>query len=334
MKYHLYKLRNKILEATNTLPFLNSYYSGMATIFMLHRVHPFDASKLPPNENMKISPEFLETLIIELKAKGFEIISLDRLHALLQGNQIVEKKIVFTLDDGYKDNFDIAYPIFKKHNVPFTIYLTTSMPENEAFLWWYILEDLILNNDEIILSNKLKMNCLTKKDKIKTFFSIRELIISFEPDNFEYRLKDLFKYYEINWRSKCNKMSMSWQDVEVLSKDEIVTIASHTKNHYALNRLSEADIIKEVLSANTLIESKINKKVEHFSYPFGTKNEIGSREFKLLKSMGFKTATTTRNGNIYSEHKKHMECLPRIMLTENYKIKQIGNLRREKVVTF
>ena len=114
MKYYINKLKNKILGETNILPFLNRYYSGMATIFMLHRVHPFDTSKLPPNEDMKISPEFLETLIIELKTKGFEIISLDRLYELLQENRKIEKKIVFTLDDGYKDNFAIAYPYFQK----------------------------------------------------------------------------------------------------------------------------------------------------------------------------------------------------------------------------
>ena len=122
-------------------------------------------------------------------------------------------------------------------------------------------------------------------------------------------------------------------EITELSKDEIVTIASHTKNHYALNKLVEEDIINEVLSANTRIESKIKKKVTHFSYPFGSKNEIGYREFDLLKKMDFKTVTTTRNGNIYREHKNHLECLPRIMLTNNFRIKHIGNIRRKKLVT-
>jgi len=49
---------------------------------------------------------------------------------------------------------------------------------------------------------------------------------------------------------------------------------------------------------NELIQSKIGKKVEYFAYPFGSKNEVGKREFEIVKKLGFKTATTTRNGNI------------------------------------
>jgi peptidoglycan/xylan/chitin deacetylase (PgdA/CDA1 family) len=34
-----------------------------------------------------------------------------------------QKNVVFTLDDGYADNFINAYPIFKKYNIPFCIYV-------------------------------------------------------------------------------------------------------------------------------------------------------------------------------------------------------------------
>jgi hypothetical protein len=36
------------------------------------------------------------------------------------------------------------------------------------------------------------------------------------------------------------------------------------------------------------------------------------REFQIVKDCGFKTATTTRNGNIFASHKNNLECLPRI----------------------
>ena len=36
------------------------------------------------------------------------------------------------------DNFELAYPIFKKANVPFTIYITTSFPDQKGYLWcWF-----------------------------------------------------------------------------------------------------------------------------------------------------------------------------------------------------
>ena len=139
-------MKQFILKLLSNNSFINAYFSGIGTIFMLHRVYPFEDGKLLPNENMKVSPLFLERFIIEFKSLGYEFISINELYEILKNNRNVKKQIVFTLDDGYKDNYVIAYPIFKKYNIPFTIYLSTSFPEKSAVLWWYVLEELIIKN--------------------------------------------------------------------------------------------------------------------------------------------------------------------------------------------
>ena len=326
-------LKKNIINYLHRFDSLNKYFSGIATIFMLHRVSPFETDKLLPNENMKISPEFLEKIIIELREKKYEFISLDRLSQILGNKEKVEKKIVFTLDDGYKDNYELAYPVFKKYNVPFTIYITTSFPEKSAVLWWYVLEDLIIANNQLTLSNGKKYICGTTQEKINAFMEIREIIISFAPNEFLKKLNELFANYSVNWYKYSNVLTMSWEDIQKLSQDELVTIGGHTTNHFALNMLSKDEVVKEVLDANQLIELKTGKKVNHFSYPFGSRKEIGKREFDIIKSLNFKTSTTTRNGNIYYAHNGFMECMPRVMLIENFDIQELGNIRRKKVVT-
>lgn len=305
----------------------------MITIFMLHRVCPFEEGRLPPNENMKVSPEFLESFIVDLKEKGYDFISLDQVYEILQNKEIVEKKVVFTLDDGYRDNYEIAYPIFKKYNVPFTIYLTTSFPERTALLWWYVLEDIIINNDEVVLGTGQKIYCKSMREKVEAFMNIRKIILSVDQRNLKEFLDKLFSKYNIDWTEKCNELAMSWEQIIELSKDSLCTIGNHTKNHYALNKLSESEIISEIEDANRLIEEKIKRKVEHFAYPFGSRNEVNKREFDIVKKMGFKTATTTRDGNIFPEHRKYLECLPRVMLTEKFDLKQIGKIRKNRIVT-
>ncbi len=323
----------------SVLPFIKNYFGGMITIFMLHRVSPFEQDKLFPNENMKVSPDFLDKFLADLKLKGYEFISIDRLYEILIKEEDVEKKVVITLDDGYKDNYEIAYPIFKKHNVPFCIYVTTSFPEKMAILWWYILEDLILENDIIKLSNGKIYECKTKEEKEQVFLEIRKIILSlpFQKDNLIKSLEDLFYDYKIDWMDKSKKnareLCLDWEEIVELSKDELCTIGGHTKNHYPLNRLSVEEIKAEILEANALLEKKIKKPIEHFAYPFGSKVEIGKREFHVVKNLGLKTATTTRPGTIYKEHKKFRECLPRIMLTEGFDINTVGNIRRQRIVT-
>ncbi len=325
-------MKDKVISLFSVLPFIQNRFSGIATIFMLHRVHPFEQNKLFPNENMKVSPEFLENFIIELKTKGYEFISLDRLYEILKNGEKVRKQVVFTLDDGYKDNYEIAYPIFKKYNVPFTIYITTSFLERTGTLWWYALEDILIQNDEVIFGGR-KYICKSIDDKNKLFLKIRNIILGFKGEKFQHKLYEFFENYKIDWKRKCEELCMSWKQLQDMAKDPLVTIGGHTKNHYPLNKLSENEIMEEIVEGNKLIEQRIGKKVEHFAYPFGSKDEIGQREVNIIKKIDIKTATTGRYGNIYPEHKIYLECLPRIMLTENFKISYIGRPRKERVVT-
>jgi len=332
--YNLISLELKVIRGLfNSMPFVRKYFEGIATIFMLHRVHPFESNRLSANENMKVSPEFLEKFILELKSKGYEFISLDKLYEILKYGKKVKKQIIFTLDDGYIDNYTYAYPIFKKHNVPFTIYVTTSFPERKAILWWYVLEDLILENDILKLGNGNIYECKTKQQKEDVFLRIRAIILKFRKENFLKHLNELFKYYKIDWFAKNDELCLTWEHIIELSKDELCTIGGHTKNHYALNCLSIEEVKEEIIEANTLIQEKTGKRVEHFAYPFGSRAEVGKREFDIVKGLGLKTATTTRRGTIYPEHKNFLECLPRIMLIENFDIKTIGNIRKHRIVT-
>jgi len=324
---------NKLKNYLRKHLIIEPYLSGMAVIFTLHRVAPFEAGKLPSNEHMRISPEFLEQFVNELMKQGYSFINLDRLHEILISGERVSKQVVFTLDDGYKDNFEIAYPIFKKLNIPFTIYVTTSFPNKEALLWWYLLEDLILANDEITLYQNDKYRCHSFEERNDLFLKIRRVILSLEQCDLSNELKRMFSHYDIDWIAKCNELAMSWDDIISLSKDSLATIGGHTKNHYALNKLCKSDIIKEVEGANKLIESKIGKAVSHFAYPFGTRHEVGITEFDVIKELGLKTTTTTRRGPIYKEHVNYLECLPRIMLTENFDMRSIAEIRKKRVVT-
>jgi len=326
-------MKKQLIDFLSRISFINQYFQGIATIFMLHRVAPFEKDKLFPNENMKVSPEFLEEFIIELKNKGYSFLSLDELYEILQKQKQIKKCIIFTLDDGYKDNYEIAYPIFKKYNIPFTVYVTTSFLNKNVILWWYSLEKLIIENNELNIRDRI-YKCKTYEEKNQTFLEIRKIILKLNQKDLLSELNTLFKDYNINWYEFNDKVCMNWDDVINLSKDSLCTIGGHTKNHFAFNRLTKNEIINQIVEADKEIEAKINKKIEHFAYPFGTKNEVGKKETEIVKELNFKTVTTTRRGNIYLEHKNVVNCcLPRIMLTENFKITDIGKIRKRRLVS-
>ena len=109
---------------------------------------------------------------------------------------------------------------------------------------------------------------------------------------------------------------MSWEDIQELGKDPLATIGAHTVNHFPLKQLDDEALENEIMGSKKIIETQTGLAVEHFAYPFGKATEASFREFETVKSLGFKTAVTTRVGNIVAEHKNSLECLPRISINQ------------------
>ena len=136
-------------------------------------------------------------------------------------------------------------------------------------------------------------------------------------DDFNERIQQIFKNYDnINFQERTSNLALSWKQIREMSEDDLVEIGAHTINHHALNKLPEAAVQEEMEGSRDRIESEIGKKVEHFCYPFGTRNEVGEREFRIAKRCGFKTSTTSSPANIFPEHKNFLERLPRITINQ------------------
>lgn len=321
-----------IINFLSKFNFIKKYFSGIGTILMLHRVSDFEKNKIFPNENLKVSPEFLDNFICNLKSNGYKLISIEELLENLHLKKKIKKQIVFTLDDGYLDNYINAYPVFKKHNVPFIIYLSSGFIERNINVWWHDIEDIISENDNVNFQNNI-IKCETQEEKLNAFFILRNQILKLDKKNYSTIMTSFLKNYNINPKKNTSDLFMKWEHIIELSNDNLITIGSHTKNHFPLNQLSKKEIIDEVIGANDLIEKKINKKVNHFAFPYGTINEVEKNEIEILNNLGFKSVVTTRNGNIYNDHLNYTSCLPRIMLTEKFKIDDLGKIRRKKIVT-
>lgn len=310
-------------QILKTLPinsFFRPFYSGQGSILFMHKVVQRQTGKQRVNlmKANEIEAGFLEEMLIYLK-KEYDIISLEDLCERLESKTKHNKKfIVITFDDGYKDNLTIAYPIFKKLNIPFTIYVTNCYPNKTGKLWWYMLEDILLENETVKLVNnnkQLRFNTRTQKEIDRSFEQIRKIIIEATENEQLKIVYQLEKKYKKNLLNYVDKEALSWEEIQTLSKDNLVTIGCHTLNHLALNTLTKEEQLKEILDSKKEIEYKIKSKSVHFAYPFGTPNEINEKEVNVVKfSKGFKTATTTRMGNIFKAHKNNLHALPRIQV--------------------
>ncbi len=308
-------IKNHILKllSLGTQPF----YGGCGHILMLHRVTPDLPVRVPGQSHLEITPDHLEEVIRFFRDRNYDFLSLDQLHERLTTQRMRRKFVLFTFDDGYLDNLTFAYPIFKKHEIPFAIYIAASFPEREAILWWYLLDDLILSQTHLSFNlpgEQLNLDCSNMEQKRFASQELRRRIKYANHLTYQPIIESIFLPYGIDLHAKTDQLALSWEQIAQLAHDSLVTIGSHSINHYTLKSLPQEKALEEIEGSRHLIENKTGCKVEHFAYPYGEKKEAGLRDFALVKTCAFKTAVTTRFGNIFPAHAAHLECLPRFDL--------------------
>lgn len=287
-------------------PILRAYYrykfSADGLVVMLHRVGKVRVERLDANENLKLPNEMLEKMIVAYKKAGFDFVSLDEVHRRIEERRPCHRFISFTLDDGYVDNFTEAYPIFKKHNVPFCIYVATDYPNRKAKMWWYALEQFILDHNVVELSDGTVIQSASKQEKEEAFSSIRRLLLSERGVSVCDIVKDLIVGWNIDIEKYVETEALSWAQIEELSKDPLCTIGGHTVSHPVLSALTEDEVKREIKDGIDELSAHIKKPISHFAYPFGSRNEASDREYAIAESFGFKTIATTNSAPISVKH--------------------------------
>jgi len=305
--------------------FFKPTWRGIGLIFTLHHVASPNSqpkAEFSPNRILTITPEFLEQTIIQVLAMGYEIVDLSEARRRLLQKDFSRRFVCFTMDDGYHDNFATALPIFRKHNAPFTVYVSTGIIDGTAVLWWVHLEDIIRQQAEISITlagKTFDYQTATTPEKYRAFDAIYWHMRSLNQSEQQEAIAALLRQFDIDPAKLCAQCAMTWATLAELAQEELVTIAAHTVSHSALSKLSPAEVRDEVIKGRDLIAEKLGlPPADHFAYPFGDSGSAANREFEILADLGFSTSTTTRKGLLFPEHKDHLHALPRVSLNGDY----------------
>jgi peptidoglycan/xylan/chitin deacetylase (PgdA/CDA1 family) len=295
---------------------------GVGAILTLHHVRPPRLERFQPNRMLEVRPDFLDDVIGGLRRSGVDFVSLDEMHRRLLEGDFRRRFVCVTFDDGYRDNRTWAYPILKKYDVPFALYLPTSFPDRIGELWWLALERVIAKQDRIGLTvdgDDLWFNCGGPSDKQETYDHIYWWLRSLPTeDEVRNAVRDLASRYQVDMADICEELCMTWDEVAELAADPLVTIGAHTVNHVMLKKVSESVVRSELQMSRAVIEAALGVKPDHFAYPVGDRTTAGPREFQIAAEVGYKTAVTMRAGVLFSAHRDHLMALPRLSLNGDY----------------
>ncbi|ELC8443157.1 polysaccharide deacetylase family protein [Clostridium perfringens] len=134
----------------------------------------------PDNNGLLISPEKFKEQLQYLKDNNYTPITLDELYDYLRNNkEIPEKPVVITFDDGYKGNYEYAYPLLKEFKFPATMFVISNYVGGTDFMTTKQLKEMSNNGIEIE-SHTSKHDDLSKLNETEQVETLKNAKTSLE----------------------------------------------------------------------------------------------------------------------------------------------------------
>jgi peptidoglycan/xylan/chitin deacetylase (PgdA/CDA1 family) len=305
--------------------FFRPFFSGIGHVLAFHRVT--DSSKYSITKALEVTPEYLESVINFFLAEKIDIVSLDECHRRIASNRKNNRFVSFTFDDGYVDNLTHALPVFEKYEAPFSIFLTTGFPNHHAVIWWYLLEEFLMNHTEFAFQDNGKIyryNIPTFQEKLTAFGNLRSFLLSSDHLSFLPRIKNILNGHFTDLYSLTRELALTWDQVIELSNHPLVTIGAHTCEHFSLKAIDESVLPSEIDESVNIIEQKTGHPVNFFAYPYGTQNEAYTREYQYMNQTKISMSFTTVQGNVKRKSDQQLHAIPRLSINENLRIPNIS----------
>lgn len=298
---------------------------GRGVIFTLHHVRSERAEAFAPNALLSITPEFLEQAILASRELGLVPVALEDLPRLLADPDDKRRFVAFTLDDGYRNNAEFAAPIFRKHKVPYTIFLAQGFVDRTRSLWWEVAEVLLRKASSLRIdtgTGSEELPLATLAQKFSAFERVSRLIQSIDEDDAVAQIERLTRAHGIEPLGITDELIMNADELRRLAADPLARFGGHTLTHINLRRADEARLRSELAGSINAIERYVGYRPGAFAYPYGYPSAVGDREIKAAAEAGFSIAVTTQPGVLAPSDLDRPTAFHRVSLNGLYQKKR------------
>lgn len=263
---------------------------GSCAVLLYHRV--VDLATDP--QLLAVSPENFDKQLNVLKSK-YNVLTISEFESLIASNKkFPNKSVLITFDDGYVDNFTEALPILEKYKTQAIFYISTGNIGTNSEFWWDELERLLLLSSNILNSfivttkhNKFNLVNNDLSNNLNIYDQLLPILRSVTVPERNQVFLELLSLMN-NKVPRLSHRSMSESELKKFAQSSSVVIGAHTQNHPSLAALNENDQLNEIETSKKYLEDLTKKKIEHFSYPFGTINDYNRITQNICQKLGFK----------------------------------------------
>lgn len=290
-------------------------------ILMLHRVRPASADPFQPNAFLEITPEFLDDVLGHLAAARIPVVSLDEAVERI-GSANPGRFVVITLDDGYRDNLEHAFPVFQRHRAPFTIYIASGFVDGLANAWWLTLEAIIRGADTLRIPARgapgQELPTGTTAEKLAAARRVAAVLARQSEASRDAAIRAIAAVNGFHIPSLLRQEFMTWEEIEGLAASPLATIGGHTVHHVALAQMPASAALAEITQGLDRLEERLGRRPIHFAYPYGDESAVNAETVDLTARAGLATAVTTRRGLLSAADAAHPLNWPRLSLNGHF----------------
>jgi len=266
-----------------------------ARILYYHRVND-DRDPFFPS----ISTSLFEQEMRHL-ARHYKVVAMPELIGHLESGS-PETVVAITFDDGYRDNYENAFPVLQRYGLPATIFLTTGTMDFDDPIWFEQLAHAVKKTSleyldlEIDIPRRLFLR--TQAERLDANSRIFGVLRDLPDAERKLLLPGILHQLGVeDDRERRGKM-LTWDQARYMSTRGI-GFGGHTVNHPFLSRLTLEEARWETSECKRRIEAELQLPVECFAYPNGREKDLGPWSNEIIRSAGYRAAVTTIWGMNY-----------------------------------
>lgn len=295
-----------LMQATGFFAPFRLVNRGKALIVTYHR---FTHS----NKDVKTAARaFAEQL--DYLTRYYRVVPLSLIAERLINQQPLPANIVaITIDDGYSDAYEIAFPLLRRRNLPATMFVVTEFVDQKKWLWTDKLRYLVTCAGARTIEGSLQGRdfCAEFERGDSVFCSadkVNSLLKAIPDDEKEIAIARMAAAFgvELPEAPPAEYASVTWEQIREMSAAGI-EIGSHTATHPILPNISPEQAYRELVESRRRIAAETGRPVELFCYPNGDYNDAVMRE---VKRAGYTCAVTVEVG--LNDERSHPLALKRI----------------------
>jgi peptidoglycan/xylan/chitin deacetylase (PgdA/CDA1 family) len=271
------------------------------TILMYHGV---TRNQLPVSDACFIDETAFRQQMKYLR-QHFSVVPLSRAIDLLTRGAVDRPTVVLTFDDGYQNNFDVAFPVLKEFAVPATIFLTTGFVDSSNSLWFcHVIRALTSTQKQSIRWKDMELDLSDPRRRSVASNRLQAAIKEYPPAEVLSQVMRLSDELEIDpllpFGSDSPFRILNVESIREMIQSGLVEFGAHTKTHAILSLLSPEEQQREIWSSVEAVKCLTGEPCRLFAYPNGRPQDYDTKTIDLLRESGVSAAVCTSSGPNHS----------------------------------